>query len=138
MCRISSDRDLRCGSAKKMPEGLEKGQTSFEMIIVTTIVMAIVVTSMALVPGIVSSTGKIAVLKNELLLRFSEQKEFSYILDIKEPKIGISPQEITVLYGGKELAPATESQWESELAQELVDKKFYSDASQVKINLAHQ
>jgi len=121
-----------------MSKGLEKGQTSFEMIIVATIAMVIVVTSMALVPGIVSSTGKIAVLKSGLLLRFSEQKEFSYILDIKEPKTGISPEEITVLYGGKELAPPTESQWEAELAQELVDKKFYGNASQVKINLVHQ
>ncbi len=121
-----------------MPEELERGQTSFEMLVVATIVMAIVISSMTLVPWLINSTSEIAVVKNDLLLRFSEQKEFSYILKVEDPKISVSPQEITVLYGGKTLPPATESQWETDIAKELVDKNFYSDPSKVKINLVHQ
>lgn len=112
--------------------GSPKAQTSFEMVIITTLVIIVILGALRLVPSISVSTGKIAVLKSEALKVLSEQKKFYYIADIEEPVIYTDPDEITIVIGGSSVDATLEQQLRN-LDQKLVDAKFYSDASDITI-----
>jgi len=112
--------------------GKRKGQTSFEMMIIVTLVTVMVLSGLRLVPQIVTSTEMIAVLKGETLEALSEESEFYYIADISEPNTRVSPQQITIFIGGGTLTPQLIQRIEG-LDQNLADANVLSDPARLDI-----
>ena len=78
----------------------EKGQTSFEVIIITTVVIVMVTVCLSTIPPVMVTTAEIAVLKSETLRLLSEEGEFCYIANIKEPVTFTGTDEITIVIDG--------------------------------------
>jgi len=108
-----------------------KAQSSFEMVIIASVVTALAFAALAAVPKIANSTGAIAVLKSEILSTLSKYDKFYFIESIDSPMANPSQgqTEIKVYIGGNDVNPIR-SEIESKGAV-LEDKNFYSNVSVV-------
>ena len=110
----------------------QRAQTSFEMMIIITLVIVMVLSGLRLVPAITTSTKMIAVLKSEALEVLSEEDEFYYIADISEPRTAVMPREITIFIGGSALTPQLIQKIEN-LNQNLADANVISNPARLDI-----
>jgi hypothetical protein len=118
----------------------KKAQTSFEVILVATFALLIVLGMLRLVPSTMTAIGKTAVVKSEALKILDAQDKFYYIAEVKDAVTyhpGVAYDTITVLIGN--VAPTEniaylQAKFDAyNLSQKLVDTKFYGAAADVRV-----
>ena len=120
----------------------QKGQTSFEVVIIATLLIAMTASAIFMVPWITQTTGMMAIAKTETIYQLNKMPgEISFIREIQDPILKSPPakDQITIIYGGRELLPAEDTTVKDAVIQSLVDKKYYSVANpRIEINLIYR
>jgi hypothetical protein len=112
----------------------KKAQASFEMILITTLALLLVMGMLRLVPSTMTSMGKTAIVKSEALKILNAQEKFYYIAEVKDAVTSTTPNTITILVGGNTVIVGSQLETDLEaISQKLVDAKLYTAATQVNI-----
>ncbi|MFH1234808.1 MAG: hypothetical protein V1493_04325 [Candidatus Diapherotrites archaeon] len=115
----------------------KKAQASFEMILITTLALLLVLGMLRLVPSTMTAMGKTAVVKSEALKILNAQEKFYYLAEVKDAVTSTSPNTITVLVGGNNVTLAEinslKTEFDAIIRQKLVDAKLYTAITDVDI-----
>jgi len=106
------------------------------MVLISALAIVVVFSMLAYVPGIASSTGKIAIVKSSALEIIDRYDGFYFIADIEGPVTYTDPDEMTIVIGGDAIPPSMETELKN-LETELVAKKLYSDVADIEIIVQH-
>ncbi|MCX6802633.1 MAG: hypothetical protein NT067_06005 [Candidatus Diapherotrites archaeon] len=117
----------------------KKAQTSFEVILISTLALMIVLGMLGLVPSTMSAIGKTAVVKSEALKILNAQDKFYYIAEVKDAVTSTTPNTITILVGGDNVTlteiASLKTEFNAVIRQKLVDAEFYSAITEVEISV---
>ena len=106
-----------------------RAQSSFEMVIIASVVVTIAFAALSSIPKMANSTAAIALLKSEILSELSKYDKFYFIESIDSPMANpsLGQTEIKVYIGGNNV-DAIRPQIEGKNAV-IEDKNFYSNVS---------
>ena len=110
----------------------QKGQTSFEVVIIATLLIAMTASAVFMVPWITQTTGMMAIAKTEAIYQMNKMPgEISFIREIQDPVLKSAPEkdQIIIIYGGREFLPAEDTTVKEAVIDALVDKDYYSVAN---------
>jgi len=110
-----------------------RGQTAFELIIVSSFVMVIVWTILLNIPHVGNSTGAMVAVKESVLGILAEQDKFYFIEEVTPPELdeSVAPAvwRMKVVIGGEDITAdaALKNRIETEGESAVKEKGYYAD-----------